>query len=305
MSQLLTGDIWKQSSKLLDKKDKIVAAIAYVTQSTLPLKEGDILICDASKRAIELSETKASILRSYFKKKVKIYSVPQLHAKLLYSNNITIIGSANLSINSAEHLIEAAFVSFDVAVINQAEAFCFPFISDRYEVTEENLIELEAIVPKRKLQIPKGIPKERNRKFDTNYWIINTKPDNSDKYDYEIEENKERLAKKHQVQMEDICAITWRGKSKFRSNAKLGNTAVEISSSGYRTKVCIPMSIVKIDMKSDCTIFYFKPSNNYIELSWTAFEKRIKSLTLNRQIAKSRTRMLTSHDYHQILKALS
>lgn len=305
MSQLLTGDIWKQSSKLLDKKDKIVAAIAYVTQSTLPLKEGDILICDASKRAIELSETKASILRSYFKKKVKIYSVPQLHAKLLYSNNITIIGSANLSINSAEHLIEAAFVSFDVAAINQAEAFCFPFISDRYEVTEENLIELEAIVPKRKLQIQKGIPKERNRKFDTNYWIINTKPDNSDKYDDEIEVNRERLAEEHQVQSEDIYAITWKGKSTFKSDAKLGNSVVEISTTGHRTTVCMPLTIVMIDVKSDCTIFYLKPGNNYDELSWTAFEKKIKPLPLNRKIAKNRTRKLTGHDYNQITKIFS
>lgn len=304
MSLLLTGDIWKQSTKYLEKKEKLIAAIAYVTQKTLPLKEGDILICDASKAAIETSETKASILRAYYERNVKIYSVPQLHAKLLLSTNVVIIGSANLSVNSAEHLIEAALVSYDGEAINQVEAFCFPFIADKYEITEERLMTLEAIVPKVRLPIRKGIPKERNRKFDSNYWVINTKPDNSNKYDDEIEENKELLAEEHQVQLEDIYAITWNVKSTFKSDAKLGNTVVEVNKTGNRTKVRAPLVIVRIDLKSDCKIFYLKQSTNYNEKFWTEFEKSIKYLPLNRRIIKNRTRRLTSHDYHQILKVL-
>jgi hypothetical protein len=64
MEQFLTGDIWKEVNKLLTKRQKKIACIAYVTSDKLELTKGDILICDASTFAIKFGETSAKTIES-------------------------------------------------------------------------------------------------------------------------------------------------------------------------------------------------------------------------------------------------
>ena len=60
MIRIISGDIWKQVNSKIKNANKIEAAIAYVTSNNLKLKRDDILICDASIRAISNGETKAN-----------------------------------------------------------------------------------------------------------------------------------------------------------------------------------------------------------------------------------------------------
>ena len=54
MDTILTGNIWKQVAQKARKASRRLAAVAYVSSGRyLKFKLGDILICDASERAIK------------------------------------------------------------------------------------------------------------------------------------------------------------------------------------------------------------------------------------------------------------
>lgn len=135
MEQFITGDIWTVVNKKLTGKQKITACIAYVTSGNLKLKKDDILVCDASSYSIKYGNTSANILDNYFKKGIKIYSNKDLHSKLLLTDQFLVIGSSNLSSNSATNLIESAVLTDNDILISQSKAFCFNLIQESTELT--------------------------------------------------------------------------------------------------------------------------------------------------------------------------
>jgi phosphatidylserine/phosphatidylglycerophosphate/cardiolipin synthase-like enzyme len=133
MEQFLTGDIWKEVNKLLTKRQKKIACIAYVTSDKLELTKGDILICDASTFAIKFGETSAKTIETYFNRGIKVFSNQQLHSKILLTDTFLVIGSANLSKSSAERLTESSIITDSDVLISQAKAFC-------HNLTEESTL---------------------------------------------------------------------------------------------------------------------------------------------------------------------
>ena len=124
MEKLIIGDIWKEVNALvIDYKKQKTAVIAYVTTTKLLLAENDILICDASENQINSGQTSVKTLQAYLSKGVEIYSIENLHAKFLFSEDFVVAGSANLSINSAENLIETALYSNSTEAIQSLNSF--------------------------------------------------------------------------------------------------------------------------------------------------------------------------------------
>src|SRR5881394_1776589 len=113
MQKLLTGDIWKKVNEIVAIDQNKIVAIAYVTSVNLQLKKGDVLICNASESAIKNGETSAKTLEDYLNKGVEIYTHSTLHCKIFLSNDYLVLGSANLSNNSAERLVESAVITKD------------------------------------------------------------------------------------------------------------------------------------------------------------------------------------------------
>src|SRR5437016_4173560 len=89
----------------------------YVTASHLQLQAGDVLVCDASDKAITGSLTSASLLRSWFSQGAALYSLKGLHAKVAVINDNALIGSANLSDNAGVRTCEASLLTDDVQVV--------------------------------------------------------------------------------------------------------------------------------------------------------------------------------------------
>jgi hypothetical protein len=71
---------------------------------------GDVLVVDASRRAIASGQTDAPLLRELDSRGVAVYSREGLHAKVLLLGAYSVIGSANMS-GSSDVLIEAAVIS--------------------------------------------------------------------------------------------------------------------------------------------------------------------------------------------------
>jgi len=300
----LTNDIWKQANQYLKKDDSVNAVIAYVTSKTLKLKSKDILICDASKDSIKFGRTSAKILKDYFNDSVTIYSIEALHAKLLVSNRFIIIGSANLSVNSAENLIEAAIISRDELSISQTKAFIFNLIKEIKPLTEidiQDLLEIHVIrSSKRKLT-------KRRKSFyvGDKIWVSNVRPLSETiiekEYDDEIYAI-EKIRESHKMDRDSLSYIRFKGKSKIRDHASPGDLLIEISTNATKTRTIIsgPYSIRLRTDKEDYTKLFFDRNDVQKELSWTNFTSRIKNLNLSRPILKNRTRELSKSDFELI-----
>jgi len=93
------------------RRSLVVAVVAYVGAdgpAVMPLRRGDSLVCDASPSAIKSRRTSAHSLLEYDRKGVAVYSLEDLHAKVICAKTFAWVGSANASENSRDHLIEAS-----------------------------------------------------------------------------------------------------------------------------------------------------------------------------------------------------
>lgn len=113
-TRFLGDDLWPQLERLARRSPK-TAAIAYVSDSTIPFGKGDVLITNASRGAIESAQTSAIALLVAHKHGATVYSLPDLHAKLMVTSGAVFIGSANLSRNS-RHMWEAGVITTDADV---------------------------------------------------------------------------------------------------------------------------------------------------------------------------------------------
>ena len=126
MEQLLTDNVWEQIREFLDPNLRKRAAIAYVSsEKYLSFSRGDVLICDASDQAIGCGETSASVLGHFWEHGAELYSLPNLHAKVVVfgDQEYVLVGSANLSASSAESLRELVLLTDAAQIISQAIAF--------------------------------------------------------------------------------------------------------------------------------------------------------------------------------------
>jgi len=107
------GGPWPAIRRDLDRPNRrsVVAAVAYIGRDAprvMPLRSGDVLVCDASDAAVKGRLTSVAALRSFRRRGVLLFSVEGLHAKVIASATAAWVGSANASDNSENELVEAA-----------------------------------------------------------------------------------------------------------------------------------------------------------------------------------------------------
>ena len=124
MSRLLKKNIWNDIDRLSLASNKKHIAVAYVTDvSKLHLKSSDVLVVDASNRAIMTGQTSAATLEVLFKTGIRLYSQRGLHAKVYAFDTSVVIGSTNASLSSRNRLIEAAILCDDADVVQQTISY--------------------------------------------------------------------------------------------------------------------------------------------------------------------------------------
>jgi hypothetical protein len=128
-TELLTDGIWRRITALAKRKPGAVA-VAYCgtdARKLLPLKPGSLLVVNASEHAVRFGMTNPSELLWFFNRDVQIHSVENLHAKVFVFGDTAIVGSTNISQNSANHLQEAAVL----VKTRSAVANCRRFVKDQ------------------------------------------------------------------------------------------------------------------------------------------------------------------------------
>lgn len=151
MAVFVKKEPWKAITKAVNGCDgRIYAASGYVGSGAydlLPLRKGDVLVCDASPPTVRNGSTDPRALRPFLKAGVEVWSKAGLHAKVIVLPKRAFVGSANASSNSANRLFEATLETTVTHEVRQLRAFVQDLCLSR--VTESVIQDRETMVPKR------------------------------------------------------------------------------------------------------------------------------------------------------------
>jgi len=305
MEQFLTGDIWKEVNKLLTKRQKKIACIAYVTSDKLELTKGDTLICDASTFAIKFGETSAKTIETYFNRGIKIFSNQQLHSKVLLTDTFLVIGSANLSKSSAERLTESSIITDSDVLISQAKAFCHNLTEESTLLSEKDIQTLLKIEVVKRPFKPTTNSKIRQKKFGNQYWFISAFPLKERTYD-KIKDNVEKtttsISKTTKIDEDDISFLRWRAKTEFSETAKEGDQIILRFNNSDKTRSYIypPSTILKKQVVDGFTYFYHdNRGSEESKISWTKFQAFLKTIVLEKNIT-TRSKTILENDVKKL-----
>ena len=123
MSMFMARSLWARVTDLAQTATSVRAAIAYAGRDAprlLPLTTGDLVIVDGSTRALRAGSTHPDAIARWVRCGAVVYSLEGLHAKVILFDHAGavsgVVGSANASTHSADHLFEAAVHTDDPAV---------------------------------------------------------------------------------------------------------------------------------------------------------------------------------------------
>lgn len=148
------GEVWAALRKAFGAGRKAQVAVAFVGKGSfarLKLREGSTLVVNAGLEAVRSGQTDPRELLKYVRAGVRVYSQPQLHAKVFVIGRAAYIGSANVSFNSEHRLIESVTVISDAHAVRQARQFVMDLATER--LGPEALKELQLQYREPKLQL--------------------------------------------------------------------------------------------------------------------------------------------------------
>jgi len=120
-------DLWHQINTRLDNRSGRVAAIAYLgIDAPLLLTgwgKGDLILCNAGEKALRSGSTHPDALKHFIDAGVEVRSSGVLHAKVIATRGVAIVGSMNASHNSTTKMIETAFAVRDKATVSEVVQF--------------------------------------------------------------------------------------------------------------------------------------------------------------------------------------
>ncbi|MGH4000092.1 MAG: hypothetical protein ACRDTJ_21820, partial [Pseudonocardiaceae bacterium] len=139
--EILSATLWERCEVLAREADAIRAALGYAGRQAheiLPLGPGDLVVVDACDHNLSTGSTSPEGIAGWIAQGAHVYSYEGLHAKVLRftsaNGEATVVGSANVSAHSRDHLAEAAVLTSD------------PGVAEVVDVLIDNLVA-EAVGP--------------------------------------------------------------------------------------------------------------------------------------------------------------
>lgn len=156
MAVFVKKEPWRAITKAVSGcSGRVYVASGYVSKGAyelLPLKKGDVLVCDASPQTVRSGSTDPRALRPFLKAGVEVWTKAGLHAKVVVLPKRAFVGSANASDHSAKKLFEATLETVESDEIRLLRAFVQELCLS--PVTESLIRDREPLIPKR----PKSSP---------------------------------------------------------------------------------------------------------------------------------------------------
>ena len=146
----------KDQIKKAKKSQQIFAAIAYIgadAPKLMPLRRGDVLVCNASDAAIKQGATSANALQAFLGMGVKVFNEPRLHGKVVVFQKRAFVGSANVSTHSRDVLHEAVVETTDPKIIGSSLRFVQRLAQEISELDRNEIKRLQGLPVVKKSQI--------------------------------------------------------------------------------------------------------------------------------------------------------
>jgi hypothetical protein len=289
MNRVLTADIWKQVKIRAGTAKARKAAIAYVTQDLIGFRDGDVLVVDASERAIRLGQTDAPLLRDLHGKGVAIHCRESLHSKVILLGQYAVIGSANMS---GSGLIEASVVTDNPAISSGVASFIAQLATRHSKLTSTQIAALCRIKVVRTgwTNAKRKLKPKKMRKLGNTTWIIGvneslTKP--SAQEQKHIDRANRDLNARFGSKDEDFGSIRWGKRSKFSKECREGDTLIEIFNlKGRKRRVVtrrLPVLLRRVEPQF--VRFYIGDAQrDSDEVSWSRFQKIMKKAEYPRRV---------------------
>jgi hypothetical protein len=127
MDRFIGGRVWPDITKASkNRSGRGWIAVPYFSRGAvgkLHLRSGDVLVVNASKRAVESGQTHPESLLRLIRRGISVYSNESLHAKVYVFGRSALVGSANASASSSETLTEAMILTTRTKVVSVARSF--------------------------------------------------------------------------------------------------------------------------------------------------------------------------------------
>lgn len=286
MDRLLTGDVWKQVAPKANTARRRHFAVAYVSaDGHLALRRGDVLICDASDRAIRAGETSARVLQRLLRRHVELRSRPDLHAKVAVFDRYAVVGSCNMSGSAANGLTELALLTDRQQLVGQATAFIHQLRETSHEIDDRFMKRIL------KIKVHRGPPRRGRRRLQPRLghrlWLVSVRELADDSFPDE-QGAVERAENKARALVADkdatISYIRFTGRSTFRTAAREGDAVVQIWKPriGKRVEVYPTAPIVLRQDIAHWTRFYIAEDETASSITWRRFARDAKKRGLSR-----------------------
>ncbi|MGA7807071.1 hypothetical protein [Bradyrhizobium sp.] len=229
MNRILTTEIWHEAKKLAHTASGRKLAIAYVTADHIGLRSGDLLVADASPRAIRSGQTDAKLLAKLHKAGVIIHSREGLHSKVMLIGKYVVVGSANMS---GSGLTDAAVLSDEPTIRSGVASFIAQLCTKKSRLDRDDIAALCKIEVVR-TGWPKGKPKKpiRIRRLGNATWIVGVyslkrapTEDEQKRIDRATSDINEKLG----AEAEEYDWIRWGKKGKFAKECRVGDTLIQV-----------------------------------------------------------------------------
>jgi hypothetical protein len=242
--------------------------------------------------------TNAQVLANAFKRGAKLYSLPGLHTKVLLLGGSAVIGSANLSNKSASKLVEAAWVTDAPAAVGMATSLVQQLTNQARKIDETFLKRILKIDVKAHPKPASGSGKRKRVRIPKHLtWIVGV---HELVKDFPAEQAAIELGTAIAEQnatksSSDVSWIRWTGKSRFRGEAKEGDTVIQIWS---RRKTKKPLAvyrhapIVHRQDEDTCTRFFVEDFADCEDksITWSAFKKLVRQVGMAGKIGPASAR---------------
>lgn len=291
VNRVLTSDIWQEVKKQAAKATNRKAAIAYVTKDLIGFTAGDVLIVDASERAIRLGQTDAPLLRELNENGITIHSHAGLHSKVILLGPYAIVGSANMS---GSGLIETSIITDSPVITSGVASFIQQYSTPRSRLSRRHISALCRIkvvrngwINKRLKQKPKAI-----RRLGGSTWIIGVKeilrnPPAREQERIDRSQKKLKLHHGWDEDEEDYGWIRWGKKSKFSKECREGDTLIQIfnTKNGKRRYVTRRLPVLLKVPEPNCIRFYIGDAVRAgDEKNWSSFQRILKAVKYPKEV---------------------
>jgi hypothetical protein len=293
MQRVISKDLWTEIRKRACASKSRKGAIAYATRDLVGFRNGDTLIVDASRRAIENGETDAPLLRKLRNEGVQLYDCADLHAKILLLDDVAVISSGNMSSNSENRMVEAALISDQGSVVAGVASLIEQLVKQSSQLEEKQIAQLCKIKVTRQGGWNGARPKRRKTRIaelGNRTWVVGVREITPTPEEQRlIDRATSSLQQQLNTADDDFGWIKWSSRERFARECQAGDLLIQIWSPHGAKRPSAVIKPVPVLLKppptKQGTMFYFsEPSGRSSEMTWGRFQRLLKEIGYPRQI---------------------